>query len=152
VTIREPWPALSLRQPWADLVVSGRKSIELRSWATDYRGPIWIHASKAEDPEMERHFGLRGLVRGGFLGRAVLGAVVPLDRRRWETWSLRHLQPGGFKGGLYGWVLTGPQRLASPVPAPGRPGLFYPDARLQARLQAAAANAGSGGGAASLPT
>lgn len=33
---------LSVRQPWASLIASGRKSIELRSWRTAYRGPVLI--------------------------------------------------------------------------------------------------------------
>lgn len=38
--------ALSIRQPWAWLVVNGRKPIENRDWTTSYRGPLLIHASK----------------------------------------------------------------------------------------------------------
>jgi hypothetical protein len=37
---------ISLLQPWASLVVIGAKQIETRSWNTNYRGPILIHASK----------------------------------------------------------------------------------------------------------
>jgi ASCH domain len=36
---------LSLRQPWAWLVVNGYKDIENRSWRTNHRGPLLIHAS-----------------------------------------------------------------------------------------------------------
>ena len=38
--------ALSVRQPWAWLIVNGHKTVENRVWATNYRGPILIHASK----------------------------------------------------------------------------------------------------------
>lgn len=38
--------ALSLHQPYASLVAVGVKSIETRSWATKYRGPLLIHAAK----------------------------------------------------------------------------------------------------------
>ena len=37
--------AISLLQPWATLVSIGAKRVETRSWRTDYRGPIAIHAS-----------------------------------------------------------------------------------------------------------
>jgi hypothetical protein len=37
--------AISLLQPWATLVALGAKRIETRSWSTDYRGPLAIHAS-----------------------------------------------------------------------------------------------------------
>jgi hypothetical protein len=36
---------ISIRQPWADLIVNGSKNIENRSWPTSYRGPVLIHAS-----------------------------------------------------------------------------------------------------------
>ena len=38
--------ALTLYQPWASLIACGVKTIETRSWATNYRGPIAIHAAK----------------------------------------------------------------------------------------------------------
>jgi len=38
--------AITLWQPWASLVALGVKTIETRSWATSYRGPIAIHAAK----------------------------------------------------------------------------------------------------------
>lgn len=38
--------ALSIRQPWAWLIVNGHKDIENRSWPTRYRGPVLIHAAK----------------------------------------------------------------------------------------------------------
>lgn len=41
--------ALTLWQPWAQLVAIGAKKIETRSWATKYRGPIAIHAAQHKD-------------------------------------------------------------------------------------------------------
>ena len=40
--------ALSVRQPWAHLIASGEKIIEVRSWQTDYRGKLLICSSAAE--------------------------------------------------------------------------------------------------------
>jgi hypothetical protein len=37
--------ALSIKQPWADLIASGAKDIENRSWRTHFRGRVYIHAS-----------------------------------------------------------------------------------------------------------
>ncbi len=36
---------LSIKQPWASLIAHGIKDIENRTWATKYRGTIYIHAS-----------------------------------------------------------------------------------------------------------
>ena len=38
--------ALSLRQPWANLIACGKKTIETRTWATDFRGELLIASSK----------------------------------------------------------------------------------------------------------
>ena len=38
--------ALSIRQPWAWLILHGGKDIENRDWATRFRGRVLIHASK----------------------------------------------------------------------------------------------------------
>ena len=43
--------AISIRQPWAWLIVNGYKDIENRTWNTKYRGMVLIHASKG----MTRH-------------------------------------------------------------------------------------------------
>src|SRR5437762_12914483 len=41
--------ALSARRPWANLIASGRKTVELRSWTTDYRGPVALVAGQTID-------------------------------------------------------------------------------------------------------
>lgn len=41
--------AISIKQPWASLVIYGGKDIENRTWRTTYRGPVLIHASKRLD-------------------------------------------------------------------------------------------------------
>ena len=42
--------ALSVRQPWAELIVAGLKDVENRTWRTDYRGPVLIHAGMKIEP------------------------------------------------------------------------------------------------------
>lgn len=41
--------ALSLKQPWANMIAAGEKTIETRRWPTDYRGPLLIVSSKTPD-------------------------------------------------------------------------------------------------------
>lgn len=64
VSFRADMKILTLTQPWATLVAVGAKRIETRSWRTDYRGPIAIHAAKT----------LNGIFRGA--GPADLAAIV----------------------------------------------------------------------------
>ena len=40
---------ITLKEPWASLVVNGYKTYEFRSWKTSYRGKILIHAAKLCD-------------------------------------------------------------------------------------------------------
>lgn len=40
--------AITILQPWAALIACGAKKIETRSWYTDHRGQIAIHAGKSE--------------------------------------------------------------------------------------------------------
>jgi len=39
-------PALSIRQPWAWLIVNGHKNIENRDWSTVFRGRFLVHAGQ----------------------------------------------------------------------------------------------------------
>lgn len=70
--------ALSLRQPWAALVVHGLKTIEIRSWSTELRGRILIHAARIPDPRdhawrlLPARFQETATLRGGILGEALL--------------------------------------------------------------------------------
>jgi hypothetical protein len=52
--------ALTLHQPWATAIAEGIKTIETRSWATDYRGPLAIHAGSKMAPGMAGPAGMFG--------------------------------------------------------------------------------------------
>src|ERR1700722_15999903 len=79
VAIQQPQLyALSIKQPWAALVVQGLKTIKIRRWPTARRGRILIHAGRVPDtrPEAERHVPAecKELVqlRGGIIGAVEL--------------------------------------------------------------------------------
>ena len=42
---------LTIKQPWATLIMQGNKRFEFRSWQTKYRGDLLIHAGKGIDKE-----------------------------------------------------------------------------------------------------
>ena len=44
--VSKPRFALSIRQPWAWLIVNGFKDVENRTWRTHFRGRIYVHAAK----------------------------------------------------------------------------------------------------------
>ncbi len=70
--------ALSIKQPWAALVVHGLKSIEIRRWSTVRRGRILIHAARIPDKRPEAWQYVKGEVtalaqlRGGIIGAVEL--------------------------------------------------------------------------------
>lgn len=47
---------LTLKQPWATLVAEGIKTYEFRSWKTNYRGKILIHAGAGIDKDDMKRF------------------------------------------------------------------------------------------------
>jgi hypothetical protein len=79
--------ALSIKQPWAALLVCGRKTIEVRNWPTARRGRILIHAARIcdERPEAWTHVSaeLEPLARqnGGILGVAELASCCRYESR-----------------------------------------------------------------------
>lgn len=44
--MKMPVMCLSIRQPWAWLIIHSHKDIENRTWGSSYRGPLLIHAGK----------------------------------------------------------------------------------------------------------
>jgi hypothetical protein len=83
--------ALSVRQPWADLVARGAKAVETRSWRTSYRGALAIQASTTSSMyERARAMGsqfirarggdsFRRLPRGAVICTCRLVDCVPVD-------------------------------------------------------------------------
>lgn len=107
--------ALSIRQPWASLIVWGLKDIENRAWPTEYRGPFWVHAGWNLNTEFAadlrdffdrlsarvgldlRHYADIAFPRGGIIGRATLADCITESLSPW------------FIGTGYGFVITNPQ-------------------------------------------
>jgi len=118
--------ALSIRQPWAELILQGRKTIELRSWRTHYRGRIAVHASQTVREEACVAFGLdpARVVRGALVGTVKLVDILALDEAAWEALRDQHLSLRDFPGPMFGWQLEDPQRLPQPIPMRGRMSLF----------------------------
>lgn len=76
--------AISIRQPWAWLIVNGYKDIENRSWRTKYRGPVLIHASQGV--KSIEYVRASNLIHHKLLGHGI--PLPPIDQ----------LQTGGIVG------------------------------------------------------
>ena len=68
---------LSVKQPYAEFIVKGLKTIELRSWNTSYRGELLIHASAVPDPEGIKRFNIdeSSIQKGAIIGKVFLYGV-----------------------------------------------------------------------------
>ena len=117
---------LSIRQPWADLIIQGKKTLELRSWTVSHRGTLAIHASQSVDKPACRANGIdpRHVSVGVVIGFVELIDIIPLDEAAFEAHCQQHLSTGIFKPPLYGWKISKPIVLEKPVPYTGRMGLF----------------------------
>ncbi len=119
--------ALSIKQPWAELISQGIKTIEIRSWNTKYRGYFLIHASKKPDMNVKDlfNFDLKKLLSGYILGYVKLLDVVTYNS---EDEFLRdkdkHLSiNGNVKYPVYGFILND-ANLIKPIKYKGRLGFF----------------------------
>ena len=119
-------PALSIRQPWADLIVDGVKDVENRTWATDFRGPILIHAPRTIDEEAIPRLLplLRASSRDDY--QPATGAIIGFT----TITDCVTAHPSRFFRGPYGFVVTGSRRYAEPIPLNGRLGIFFVPARV----------------------
>ena len=82
----DPLIAISIKQPWAALIVAGLKTVEVRTWPTRRRGRVLIHAAKLADdrPEAWDHITTAALMeathlRGGIVGVGELAACRTYD-------------------------------------------------------------------------
>lgn len=113
-----PIRALTIRQPWATLIIAGIKDVENRSWSTRYRGPLAVHAAANPDRQPAATAARAHAPDGTeFPPRLVLGVVQLVDVVSDSTsmWAA---------DGLYHWVLADPVRFDTPVTAFGRLGLW----------------------------
>jgi len=124
--------ALSFRQPWAALILEGRKTLDLRTWSTHYRGRLAIYASLEVEKEACQAHGvdIAHLTTGALVGIVDLVDVIPLEEAAYNARLAEHLGGRSFRPGLYGWVLTNPRPLDPPQVVKGRLNLFDVDVQL----------------------
>src|SRR5206468_750434 len=110
--------ALSVRQPWASMIAEGKKTIEVRTWWTHYRGPLAIVAGLTRDRGGIELHGYDDAPRGVLIAIAELVDVRPMTVDDDEAAGVR------CKKGAYAWVLRDVAALVPPPPCRGAQGLF----------------------------
>lgn len=123
-------PVITVRNPFAWAIIFPRcpKDVENRSWSTNYRGPLLIHAGKAfyrddvlskaevvaevarmarEDPPQ-----MEDMYSGHLIGMVYLEDCITTSESQWAMAGDRH------------FILSNPVKLKTPLPCPGRLGLW----------------------------
>ena len=114
--------AISIQQPWASLIIAGKKPVENRNWSTSFRGPLLIHAGKKWDGDgakfiIENHPELRSFAypsnhhMGALIGQATMTGCVKNHDSEWFF-------------GPYGFVFINPREFHKPIPYKGQLGIF----------------------------
>jgi len=117
---------LSLRQPYAELVAAGRKTIETRNWNTNFRGKFLIHSSKTIDNETSTSLNIdcSRLTKGAVIGVACLYDVKKYTNKEdFLADKVAHLSDN-FSNPKYGFLLKDAKKLNKPIPLIGRLGFF----------------------------
>jgi activating signal cointegrator 1 len=133
---------LSLLQPWATLAVIGAKKIECRSWKTEYRGSIIIHASAKKPNKRECQYfkedayfkkyikDMNFLPYGAIVGRVVLKEIY---RTEWLLQNLevipfhnweQELMFDDFSPNRYAWYWEQAEKFSNILPIKGHLGLW----------------------------
>jgi predicted transcriptional regulator len=118
---------LSLRQPYAELIVSGRKTIELRKWNTKFRGEFLVHASREVDKPVCKLYNINrsSLITGAILGSAVLYDVkLYQSKKEFIADQSKHFAASTYLNPKYGFLLRDAKRFDKPVSLKGQLGFF----------------------------
>ena len=130
--------ALGIRQPWAELILRGVKTIEVRSRETNIRGPIYLYTSKKPaDIEPAEVAARTHEIETDKLPMGVLvGTVEIVDSRLCQSAdSVASCLPKSYLKNQYGWTLANPVRFEEPLTVRFLPyGVwFYPFKRRQSK-------------------
>ena len=139
--------AISIKQPWASLIVEGVKDIENRTWPTKFRGRVLIHASaksvnlgiyydapftRTQWAAMNIDERINSKCKGNslkFLPKSVIiGSVEIVDcvinhDSIWAEPAYKTIEDARFGSDakpIYNWVLANPIKFPEPIPAKGK--------------------------------
>ena len=117
---------LSVSQPFADLIITGKKIIELRKWNTNFRGQFFIHAPiKIRTEDCKRLKVTKKLVTGAIVGLAELYDVKKYNsiKELQEDKKLHHASKD-LENKKFGFILKNAKQFRVPIPCKGKLGLF----------------------------
>ncbi len=123
--------ALGIQQPWAEFILRGIKTIEVRSQPTQVRGTIYLYTSKrtsnleaAQVAATEHEIDIASLPTG-----LLVGTIDLVDSRPCQPADVHaSCVPAELLLNHHAWILANPRRFEKPVPVRFLPyGVwFYP--------------------------
>ncbi len=123
---------LSLKEPYASLIKEGIKLVETRSWKTNYRGEIYIHASLTKEKTNHKHDDFFKLTEnlnknpGYILCKVNLVDCILMDESFIENLKNNNNKEylcGSYEIGRYAWVLENIE-VIKPIKAKGQLGIW----------------------------
>ena len=124
---------ISIKEPYASLIKDKKKFIETRSWKTNYRGKLYIHASLAKiTKEIENNKELMKLIDfkmsyGYIIFKCDLKDCIYMSKEYIENIKKYNYQEyicGHFEIGRYAWILENIETLDKPIKAKGKLGIW----------------------------
>lgn len=122
---------LSIREPFASLIMENTKTIETRSWKTSYRGELYIHSclsySKSSN-EKEALKLLKGKTQFGvIMCKCNLIDCIYMDEnyiKKIKEKNPTNFKCGRYEIGRYAWVLDNIEPLSTPIQTKGKLGIW----------------------------
>ena len=128
--------AISIRQPWANMVFRTGKSVEVRNLFTNYRGLLAIQAGEIQNNADFLKLGIDLNLISSYNQKCLIGVVNLVDIRKlseslWEELRDKHQIPGKWNEykHTYAWFFED-QNEIDPIPYKGLPSLFSLDPKL----------------------
>lgn len=124
---------ITIREPYASLIEDGIKQIETRSWKTNYRGKLLIHAGKSKvTKSILDNEKLMALVKnknfnyGKIICECELVDCIYMDAKFIKKIMKNHQEfiCGEYKIGRYAWILKNIKVLDKEILAKGKLGLW----------------------------
>ena len=120
---------LTIKQPWATLIMQGDKRFEFRSWQTKYRGELLIHAGKGIDKEAVKRLAKylpENIPSGKILGKVKLADCIKMSPE-FKEMLLKENKDIYTKSSFeekYGWQVTDIEVFKVPIEAKGHLSLW----------------------------
>lgn len=123
---------LTVKQPWATLIVEGIKKYEFRSWKTKYRGEVLIHAGLSEEKEEIKKFESLNLnfPKGKIIGIVnIVDCLLLDDSLNKQIISSHNVAYGNKYRTGYAWKLDGARKIKLDKEVKGKLGLWNLDSK-----------------------